>query len=295
MNSMPARTPGALRRRAALLAPWLGAALLVTVLGALAPREAVPDPAPLALSIAGSGKPPIVLIHGLGQDRRVWGRVAQALEARYQVVAIDLPSHGGSPASQAPTLEQAARALDRALRDHKIAPAVLVGHSYGALVALREAADHTGRVRGIVAIDITTYTPADTSVIARLDRLMTERYPLFLQGVFRPMTQQPDLQDSLVLWALEVPQPMLTEYFRDAWKQDLRPQVGKIKAPVLVIATEATWPHAESWASARRRLGYETAGPAIGQRIQESGHLVPLDQPDSLAAAIGAFAASLER
>jgi hypothetical protein len=76
---------------------------------------------------------------------------------------------------------------------------------------------------------------------------------------------------------------------------DLRPRIKKLKQPIMVVLTDQTWSEAESWSSARARLGYETAGPAIGRRIYLSGHLIPLDQPDSLAAAILDFAATLHR
>jgi len=59
-----------------------------------------------------------------------------------------------------------------------------------------------------------------------------------------------------------------------------------MKTPVHVIATAMLWPRAESWTSARARLGYATAGPAMGYRIQDSAHYVTIDQPDSLARVI---------
>jgi pimeloyl-ACP methyl ester carboxylesterase len=49
----------------------------------------------------GSGSP-IVLIHGLGSRRQVWQPVLGALAARHDVIAVDLPGFGETPADGGP-------------------------------------------------------------------------------------------------------------------------------------------------------------------------------------------------
>src|SRR4051812_50073793 len=44
----------------------------------------------------GSG-PPLVLLHGLGMDWRGWEPLLDRLAAEREVIAVDLPGHGGSP------------------------------------------------------------------------------------------------------------------------------------------------------------------------------------------------------
>jgi len=278
------------RRRPLICAAWS-----IALLAALLPSSAHPDQPPLSASQSGKGEPTIVLIHGIGQDRRVWNRVAPALERRFRVVRVDLPGHGQSAPVGSPTVTTVAQALDRTLREKKVRQAVLVGHSYGALVALEEAAAHPDRVGGIVAIDMATFLSADPERIAEMDQFLTERYALFLRAVFGGMTRDSSLVDSVVSWAGYVSRPVLSDYFRDAWSADLRGRIQNVKAPILLILTDAIWPWAESWTSARTRLGYETAGPTVGRRIGESGHLMPLDQPDSLSAAIEGFASALQK
>jgi pimeloyl-ACP methyl ester carboxylesterase len=51
----------------------------------------------LAYSRAGSG-PPLVLIHGLGHRRQGWDPVLGLLTPHRDVIAVDLPGHGESPA-----------------------------------------------------------------------------------------------------------------------------------------------------------------------------------------------------
>ena len=268
--------------------------LLLLAVFALIPAVGRGGDAPLASDMKGSGEPTVVLVHGLGQNRGVWDRVAAHLEKSYRVVRVDLPGHGASAPTKPTGLDPAAEAFDRALRQRKVKNALLVGHSYGGLVALAEASAHPERAAGVVVIDIPSNTKADSASIASLDHVLKERYPLFLHTVFGAMTVQDTLADTLAAQAELVPREVLSAYFREAWNLDLRPRVARIRAPILLVATYQTWPPGESWTSARRRLGYESAGPAIGRRIGDTGHLVPLDQPDSLAVAIAEFAATIK-
>ncbi len=276
------------RRHAVGILAIISAAVLVSGI-------AVSAPPTLSVVERGKGDPALVLIHGLGQDHSVWDRVSSKLSGRHRVILVDLPAHGSSAAISPITLAAVADALDRSLKAQKVKKAVLVGHSYGGLVALQEAASHPDRALGVVSIDLATYTNLDSSRVANLEMLIKQRYLLFIQGVFEPMVRDSSQIDSVLAKAERVPHDAMAEYFRDAWRVDLRPEIKTLKTPVLVVATDATWPPAESWSSARKRLGYETAGRADGRRIWESGHLIPLDQPDSLAAAIENFASSLSK
>lgn len=269
--------------------------LFVLLLGAFAPGTARPGQPPLAAEERGSGRPTLVLIHGLGQDRNVWDRLALRLQSRYRLLLVDLPGHGQSASIPSVSVSAVADVLDRTLKERKVKQAILVGHSYGALVALAEAAKHPDRAAGVVSIDIATHAAIDSERVANLEMIIKQRYPFFVRGVFEPMTHDSSEVDSVVEKADRVPRDVLVSYFRDAWRTDLRPNIRTLKTPILVVATDATWPAGESWTSARKRLGYETAGPAAGRRIWGSAHLVQLDQPDTLAAAIADFARTLKK
>jgi pimeloyl-ACP methyl ester carboxylesterase len=241
----------------------------------------------LATEEHGSGAPTIVLIHSIGGSRADWSLVAPRLAQHHRVVLVDLPGHGKSPPPSAkPSVADASAALARTLTRMKIERAVLVGHSYGALVALRTALDRPKLAIAVVVVDASTFLAADSERVAQADKMLTERYPVYVGAVFSGMSLDEARGDSLAARAMLVPQPVLSAYLRDSWREDLRPKIQSLKTPVFLVATDTTWPVGESWTSARRRLGYETAGPAIGYRIVASGHMVALDQPDSLAAVI---------
>ncbi len=107
------------------------------------------DLGPLAAITAGSGTD-IVLLHGVGLRAEAWGAQLDVLARVGRVTAVDLPGHGQSARLPgAPTLtaftDSVAGLLD--------APAVVIGHSFGAMIALDLAVRHPAKVRAVAALN----------------------------------------------------------------------------------------------------------------------------------------------
>src|SRR5438874_313920 len=98
---------------------------------------------------AGSG-PDVALLHGFGGAASNWTLVAPPLAERCRVLVPELPGHGCSSSLPAPaeTLDPYADRVASLLRG----PTVLVGHSLGAVVALRIASRHPELARGLVLV-----------------------------------------------------------------------------------------------------------------------------------------------
>jgi pimeloyl-ACP methyl ester carboxylesterase len=102
----------------------------------------------------GSGQA-VVLLHGLASNARIWDGVAPRLAgAGLRVVALDQRGHGASdqPASGY-DFGTLVRDLDAALADLGLERPLLVGHSWGANVALQFAADRLGTLAGLALVD----------------------------------------------------------------------------------------------------------------------------------------------
>jgi len=100
------------------------------------------------------GRPPLVLLHGLTFDRTMWRPALTELsriDKGRQVLAPDLPGHGGSPAWPRYDIESAADAVHEAVRWTRLDPPVIVGHSLAALIAMDYAARYPAR--GVVNVD----------------------------------------------------------------------------------------------------------------------------------------------
>ena len=99
------------------------------------------------------GEPPIVLLHQSLARSEDWENIFPRLATRYRTVAFDARGHGRS--GRAPDYSLRAFADDalRMLREIVKEPALIVGHSLGALAGLIAAADAPELVRGLVLED----------------------------------------------------------------------------------------------------------------------------------------------
>ena len=103
----------------------------------------------------GSGSP-VVLLHGNGvtlQDFEVSG-VLDLVAKNHRVLAFDRPGFGYSERPRATVWTPRAQAaiIAAALEELGVADAVIVGHSWGALVALALAIEHPGIASGLVLL-----------------------------------------------------------------------------------------------------------------------------------------------
>jgi pimeloyl-ACP methyl ester carboxylesterase len=113
--------------------------------------------------------PVVVLFHGDGvmlQDFDVSGVLPLAAE-QHRVIAFDRPGYGYSERPRSTIWTPAAQAelIASALKKIGVERAVVVGHSWGTLVALAMALDHPGVVSGLVLLSGYYYGTARPDVI----------------------------------------------------------------------------------------------------------------------------------
>lgn len=96
-----------------------------------------------------AAQPTIVFIHGVLNDHSVW-----ILQSRYfanhgfNVLAVDLPGHGKSAGPAPRSVEEAADFILALLGAAGLSSAMLVGHSFGSLIAIEAAARANARTPG---------------------------------------------------------------------------------------------------------------------------------------------------
>lgn len=95
--------------------------------------------------------PPLILLHGNGEDGSYFVRQIAYFSKSRTVYAIDTRGHGRSPRGTAPfTIERFARDLLDFMEEREIARADLLGFSDGGNIALTFALAHPERVRRLV-------------------------------------------------------------------------------------------------------------------------------------------------
>ncbi|CAI8040358.1 Soluble epoxide hydrolase [Geodia barretti] len=101
----------------------------------------------------GEGRP-VVLLHGLASTCRIWDLTAPVLARDFSVIAVDQRGHGDSGKSESGyDFASVGNDVAAMLEGRGIERPVLVGHSWGADVALELAVAHPGLLQGIVFVD----------------------------------------------------------------------------------------------------------------------------------------------
>jgi pimeloyl-ACP methyl ester carboxylesterase len=114
----------------------------------------------LGYRVAGEpGDPPLVLLHGLGDDERDWGTVLPALARRHRVYALDLRGHGRSSHPGRYSFELMRDDVRAFLGALGIGTCVLVGHSMGGTVAVLLAEMAPQLITRLVLVDVTAPKP----------------------------------------------------------------------------------------------------------------------------------------
>lgn len=99
--------------------------------------------------------PPMLLLHGLASSAHIWNLVAPLLAASgYLVTALDQRGHGESdkPGTGYDFATIVADDID-VVEALEIEHPIIVGHSWGAMVALQFAATHVEQVTSLVLVD----------------------------------------------------------------------------------------------------------------------------------------------
>jgi pimeloyl-ACP methyl ester carboxylesterase len=103
---------------------------------------------------AGSGEPPIVLLHGLGSTVTKWRDALPIIATRRRAIAVDMPGFGKSEAPRGHyTFGFLAGGIKAFLDSLGVERCVLVGNSLGGVTAMWLAAAWPERVAGLVLVD----------------------------------------------------------------------------------------------------------------------------------------------
>ncbi|PWI45049.1 alpha/beta hydrolase [Streptomyces sp. ICBB 8177] len=186
--------------------------------------EKAPAPA-LAYDMEGSGTP-VVFLHGLTFDRRVWRPITQRLDGSIRSIAIDLPAHGDS-GGEPTDLEGVARQLRQLLDSLSVERPVVVGHSMSAGLAALYASAHP--VRGLVLVDQATEVLPFAQMLHQIAPML--RGPAFWQVWQRfedslGLDRIPEPTRTLVLETHVVKQDVVLGY----WAQVLETEPADLQA-----------------------------------------------------------------
>lgn len=115
--------------------------------------------------IDGPGEP-IVFLHGIASNTKVWELVVKPLKVKNKIVLVDLLGFGDSfaPDNIKYNVDDHAYAVIHGLKKAGIRqPAFFVGHSMGSIIATHIAAIHPKKVLGLVLCSLPIYKRSELS------------------------------------------------------------------------------------------------------------------------------------
>lgn len=155
----------------------------------------------------------VVLVHGLGTNgAKDWATVVPELARRFHVIAIDQPGFGASSrGNHLYSPENQSRVLSSVLDSLGIGDHALIGHSFGAAVALTYAGEHSERVQRLILVDMAgvLHRSVYTEYLSRMGALyFTGIYPQensLFGGLIREALRTAERWVADAGWALESP------------------------------------------------------------------------------------------
>jgi pimeloyl-ACP methyl ester carboxylesterase len=269
----------------------------------------------------GGDGPALVFLHGFGMSGRVWDPFAEALSARYRVLALDARGHGDSDHDPQFRYSHATvtRDLERAVESLGLERFVLVGHSMGGYAAIRYAARHPDRLAQMVLLDAgpdirleerrpvrkATRTPPKTGFEspAAYAAALGVIYPRAQADTLRALAphwlrRRPDgryepKMDPTFLRPSQADDPEQRRHFdREAWAREeserLWRYLARVTCPVLVVRGEDSGVLSVDTTA---RMVDEVLRDGRAVTLTGAGHTVMLDAPDALRDALLEFLA----
>lgn len=254
-------------------------------------NTAMTNELPVYDHVHGTG-PTLVFLHYWGGSARTWASVVASLPGR-DILTIDFRGWSRSSSLPGPyTLQQFATDTLEVIADAELADYVLVGHSMGGKVAQLVAATRPGGLRGMVLVGSGPAKPADE---------ITSEYQETLSHAYDSDKSATWARDN-ILTATALSDTVKTQIVQDSrsaatgaateWPlrgiaQDISAQTARARVPSLVVAGEND--HVEPVEVLRNNL-LPYLSDAELTIIPGTGHLIPLEAPAELAAAIETFA-----
>ena len=243
---------------------------------------------------AGRGEAtPIVFLHGVGSDKRVWAPQLDHFGRARRAVAFDYPGYGESELVEGSTRDDFAASILAAMRALDIPHAHICGLSLGGVVAIAMHNASPQRCTSLIIADSFAVHPEGQAIhdrsVAASHNMPMRQLAEARTGVLLGSAATDELRAEIIDTMAVIDPDAYRIGAEAVWLADQRDRASAIDVPTLILVGEedVITPPA---------LSDDLAGLIAGSRvvrISDAGHLANVEQPQSFNAAIESFLAEL--
>ncbi len=226
----------------------------------------------------------VVLVHGSGCSADAWRYQVDGLSRYFEVIAVDLPGHGGTKPVPHPSIQRYAGAVEGLIEQTGTRKIFLGGHSMGGAVALQVSLERPELLKGLILVATTAYL--DTLALTP-DILLwaAAAVPHKFKGMFFSDTVA---DEGLAIARSDVRRCSLETVLGDfsaCRNFDFRGRLKKVKLPTLILCGSEDRITATRHSKQLHR-GIQGSSLVV---VPKAGHMLPLEAPAQVNAAIRDF------
>ena len=242
------------------------------------------------------GGPSLLLLHGITDTWCSFEPVLPWLPPDWRVVSMTQRGHGGSSSAASYRTRDFAADAAAMVATLELPPVLVVGHSMGAVNALRLAIDHPAAVRGVVAAGgFASFSDKPELVDFVQGQMLTldEQVPRELAESFQRETVAgpvaPGLLQTMVDECLRTPAATWRGAFAALLDDDFSTELHKVEVPVLL-----PWGDADAFSPESDQQRLQRQLPRATRVVYNGvGHALHWEQPRRFADDLMAFERSL--
>jgi len=261
----------------------------------------------ISVEVVGKG-PDLVLIPGLSSSRETWKATAERLKGRYRLHLVQVAGFAGEPArgnAQGEVMAPAVEAIDAYIREQKLAPATVIGHSMGGTMILMLAERHPqdlkkalvvdalpfyGMARGGAAATAASVQPMAAAMRDAIMHSTPDQYRASLTMQMPGMATAPADRTMITNWGVASDYSVVARAMYEDLQTDLRPDLAKITTPITLLYPDYT-PVGAPPGSIKQVYApaFAAASKVTPVEVEHSVHFIMLDQPAVFDKALDEF------
>ncbi len=209
----------------------------------------------LSTTVVGKGQP-MILIHGMSCSADVWNDVTEYYKNNYEIHLVTLKGFGNNESVESEHfLKEVRDELIDYVKSNKLKNTILMGHSMGGFLSLWAAAEEPELFSKIISVDgipyfpiiqMPTITPESAKNMAdqmkaNMQNVSEEAFSQQQKMIIASMIATEKKRKEVVEMGVKSNRAVITQSYGEMYTTDIRPEMTKVKAPVLVLGAWAAY------------------------------------------------------